>query len=274
MFGLGYGLPALTQAGAGGGVFSPASLFAGGEQGGWYDPSDLSTMFQDTAGTTPITAPGQAVARINDKSGRGNHLTQATAGSRPAYQVDGNGNGHLLFNGTSGWMASTSVFPLSGSDKVCLLASAYVNGTGNQGLVSTGIAGNGRAQLLYLAGASPVPRASLFGTAGPSSITVPAAAAPYFVVNTLALDIAGATATDEVVIRQNGATPTQTVAAAGPAGTGNFVNGTLTVGDFSTATVFPFNGRVYGLVIRGGTLSAGQISETELFLADKAGIVF
>lgn len=58
---------ALRQWGAGAG-FSPASLFASGEQGAWYDPSDLSTMFQDSAGTTPVTAVGQPVGLILDKS--------------------------------------------------------------------------------------------------------------------------------------------------------------------------------------------------------------
>lgn len=48
--------------------FSPLSLFASGEQGAWYDPSDLSTMFQDSAGTTPVTAVGQPVGLILDKS--------------------------------------------------------------------------------------------------------------------------------------------------------------------------------------------------------------
>lgn len=46
-----------------------------------------NTLFQDTAGTTPVTTAGQTVARINDKSGRGNHATQATAASRPTYGV-------------------------------------------------------------------------------------------------------------------------------------------------------------------------------------------
>jgi len=67
--------------------FSPLSLFATSEPGVWYDPSDLTTMFQDTAGTTPVTTPGQTVARINDKSGRGNNATQATAASRPTYGI-------------------------------------------------------------------------------------------------------------------------------------------------------------------------------------------
>ena len=65
------------------GGFSPASLFAAGEQGVWYDPSDFSTMFQDSAGTTPVTAVEQPVGKILDKSGRGNHATQATSASRP-----------------------------------------------------------------------------------------------------------------------------------------------------------------------------------------------
>ena len=67
--------------------FSPLSLFAASEPGVWYDPSDLTTMFTDTAGATPVTTPGQTVARINDKSGRGNNATQATAASRPTYGI-------------------------------------------------------------------------------------------------------------------------------------------------------------------------------------------
>ncbi len=49
-------------------AFSPASLFASSEPGAWYDPSDLTTMFQDTAGTTPVTATGQTVGLLLDKS--------------------------------------------------------------------------------------------------------------------------------------------------------------------------------------------------------------
>ena len=44
------------------------ALFAAGEQGVWYDPSDLSTLFQDAAGTTPVTAVEQPVGLMLDKS--------------------------------------------------------------------------------------------------------------------------------------------------------------------------------------------------------------
>lgn len=63
--------------------FSVPMLFAAGEQGVWYDPSDLSTLFQDSAGTVPVTAVEQPVGKMLDKSGRGNHATQATSIKRP-----------------------------------------------------------------------------------------------------------------------------------------------------------------------------------------------
>lgn len=67
--------------------FNPLTLFSLGEQGAWYDPSDLTTMFQDAAGTTPVTAVEQAVGRILDKSGRGNHASQSTSASRPVLRA-------------------------------------------------------------------------------------------------------------------------------------------------------------------------------------------
>jgi hypothetical protein len=50
---------------------------------GWYDRSDLSTQFQDSAGSTPATAVEQQVGRTLDKSVQGNHETQTTLTSRP-----------------------------------------------------------------------------------------------------------------------------------------------------------------------------------------------
>ena len=49
-------------------AFDPIALFGSGEEGAWYDPSDLSTMYQDAAGTTPVTAAGQPVGLILEKS--------------------------------------------------------------------------------------------------------------------------------------------------------------------------------------------------------------
>jgi hypothetical protein len=62
-FGFGFGMPRSFAA-----LFSPASFFANGEQGWWYDPSNFSTLFQDSAGTTPVTAMEQPVGLQLDLS--------------------------------------------------------------------------------------------------------------------------------------------------------------------------------------------------------------
>jgi hypothetical protein len=89
----------------GGPAFNPTTLFAGGQTGGWWDPSDLTSMFQDSAGTTPVTAAGQPVGRINDKSGNGNNLLQTTAGARPVLQID-TGHNYLACDGVTQWIGA------------------------------------------------------------------------------------------------------------------------------------------------------------------------
>ena len=43
-------------------------LFVNGEQGVWYDANDFTTLFQDAAGTLPVTAVEQPVGLVLDKS--------------------------------------------------------------------------------------------------------------------------------------------------------------------------------------------------------------
>jgi len=103
-------------------LFSPLSLFANNEQGAWYDPSDLTTLYQDSAGTTPVAADGDPVGLMLDKSGKGNHASQSVAASRPIYRTDGalhwlEGDGVDDFLDTSGlvpydgtqWFISTAM---------------------------------------------------------------------------------------------------------------------------------------------------------------------
>ena len=51
----------------------------------WYDPSDLSTLFQDDAGTTPVTTNGDPVGLMQDKSGNGNDASESVSANRPSY---------------------------------------------------------------------------------------------------------------------------------------------------------------------------------------------
>jgi hypothetical protein len=40
----------------------------------WIDASDVTTLFQDEAGTIPVEKDGDPVRLILDKSGNGNHM--------------------------------------------------------------------------------------------------------------------------------------------------------------------------------------------------------
>lgn len=87
-------------------IFNPLSLFSGGN-GVWYDPSDLSTMWQDTAGTIPAVV-NSLVARIDDKSGSGRNGTQAVAGQCPILRLDAGLRPYLEFDGVDDLLVFTT----------------------------------------------------------------------------------------------------------------------------------------------------------------------
>lgn len=101
--------------------WTPALLFANGEQGAWYDFSDLSTLFQDDACTVPVTTTGDPVGCILDKSRNGNGLIQTTADNRPVYQSDGV-NRWLQFDVTNDGFSTGSGSSSSGCGVSWLLA--------------------------------------------------------------------------------------------------------------------------------------------------------
>jgi len=88
-------------------AFTPASLFTGGEAGGYYDPAELSGV-------------DSGVSSFTDLSGNGNHATQATGANQPILRLNGSVYS-LEFDGAddrmdfptgllTGWTAGTAVF--------------------------------------------------------------------------------------------------------------------------------------------------------------------
>jgi hypothetical protein len=113
------------------GTFTPTSLFTNGESGAWYDPSDLSTLFQDSAGTTPVTADGDPVGLMLDKSGNGNHASQSVSASRPVYRTDGVLH-WLSFDGVDDWMQADGFSWLTTGTAKQISGAGYRN-TGGPG---------------------------------------------------------------------------------------------------------------------------------------------
>lgn len=112
--------------------FDPLDLFVGGKQGVWYDPSDKSTLFQDAAGTVPVTKDGDPVALMKDKSGNGNHAVQTVSTARPVYKTDGNLH-WLQVDGVDDFLDS-SLVPWNGSS---FFQSSAVAITGGQRYLGT-----------------------------------------------------------------------------------------------------------------------------------------
>lgn len=124
--------------------FSPKALFAGGVAGAWYDPSDFSTLYQDIAGTIPVTAAGQTVGKMLDKSGNGLHMLAPSDPLRPTLQIV-NG-GYALVGAAAEYMSRTgggnySVFTLVGA--VSKYAATGINGWFADRLTATGGFGAG-----------------------------------------------------------------------------------------------------------------------------------
>ena len=105
------------------------------DNGAWFDPSDMSTMFQDATGTTPVTAVEQPVGLILDKSGNGNHATQSVTASRPVLSARKN----LLL--ATDVLSTQSVTTLA--VKYCLsfwgTGSITLSGTSTGVLIGTGV---------------------------------------------------------------------------------------------------------------------------------------
>jgi hypothetical protein len=90
---------------------SPVTFFTSGERGMVWDLTDLSSLFQDTAGTIPVTAAGQSVAKVLDKSGNNNHWVGAAGSTTwPIYQVDSDGKPYLQFDGTNDALHTATPF--------------------------------------------------------------------------------------------------------------------------------------------------------------------
>lgn len=259
LIGLGIGLPFASAISLAAQI---AALFAAGEQGAWYDPSDWSTLFQDSAGTLPVTAVGQPVGKMLDKSGRGNHATQPTAINRPVLQQDGSGRYYLAFNGTN--RSITPPIMLGTSLSSMVVAGIGVGEVGrDQGIYAerdgTG-AGSINGQLdLSVTSARYVVR-------GAGGAVDPSGGAVIAVNDRLVLtgSYDGATAN----LRKNGAL-VQT--AGGAVGAISVNSAGIGREDETAGGAAFFNGNIYGLIVRAAASNAAQIASAERYLNAKTG---
>lgn len=268
MFGLGMGRMGGSGQSGGGTIWTPAELYKSSEQGAWYDPSDWSTLFQDSAGTLPVTAAGQQVGRMLDKSGGGYHMLQPVTINRPILQIDGAGKYYLAFNGTNSWM-SVAAMNFSGSDKLMVGAGLRHLSDVAGMVLELSASVNTNAGAAYLVTGNDSGIGYHAQSRGSASIVLGQAAratafnAPRTAIVTATHDIVGSLST----IRQNGVAG---VNGAVSKGTGNFGNYPLYLGARAGSSVF-FSGQLYGLILRGALPTTEQAASLETYLNNKTG---
>ena len=110
---------------AGNAVPFPRTLFMRGEKGFWVDPSDTSTLFQGSDGAIPVTANGDPIGLVLDKTGNNYNLTQSVSASRPKLL-----NGGIVFDRVDD--ALTLTVPAGGITGTLFLATT--RGTASYGV--------------------------------------------------------------------------------------------------------------------------------------------
>ena len=254
-------------------TFSPsASLFAGGVKGAWFDASDLSTLFQDRAGTIPVTAPGQFVGKWLDKSGNGKHaVAAADNNTRPTYQIDAEGNPNVTFTKSPITQLATAAIDFTGTAQMTVCAGLHVVDSGSAGVAVElgadvnsvngsfliGAPGAATDHSLYLRGTTTI-RAAVNNVVDGDDII------------TGLFDISQATKELELIPRLNyvqlsGAQITWT---GTDAGTGNFGNLPLYLGSRSGLGT-PYGGKIYQLIVRGAISTTAEIYQIEAFTDSK-----
>lgn len=265
------------------------ALFTNGERGVYYDPSDLTTLFQDAAGTTPVTAPGQPVGLVLDKSGRGNHASQPTAAARPTLGRHPKGVAptpgvfdqtipgvpdawYLHFNGVNQSL-STPAIDFTNSDEMMVVAGLRKTTTGTAGVVVELGAGppSGAGIFTMFAPHPPVTGNPLIqfrwwsnlGNSFRVADDIEAAkASPYSGI------VTGSTkGNGPIRLRVN----SKVAPIANTSLSGNFGNFPLHIGARTANSIY-FGGNIYGMVVCGKVVPDQELSDIEFHMANQVGV--
>jgi hypothetical protein len=239
--------------------FSPLQIFQGGADGYWRDPNILSSTFQDDAGTIPGVV-GQPVGKALDLSGRGNHTTQAVAGSRPTLTSISSAVADV-FDGTDDFLTS----PTGGGSTVGFFYCAAVRVDGGAGTARTlwsDVTGT-NGYRLRVDGVDrlnlQVGNGAVFTLCGGLAGSVPVGSTYLF------------TAWDDgtnLNIQVGRGTVTSAARPVATAGTAGFTEGKDNIAVSSFAPVSIFN-RVY---VKDSGLTAVQRAQIQAYVAASAGL--
>ena len=246
-----------------------SSLYNKNEQGFAYDFNDLSSMFQDTAGTIPVTTVGQSVAKVLDKSGRGNHLIQSTLASRPILRQNSTTNAYYLeFDGVNDFLVSSAIVAFSTKKEVTLFAGLRKLSDANAGIVvelsPTAINNNGA---FYLAAPNSTGANLAFGSKGTKLIA--AKTEDVFAAPISGVFYGYANITTPICSSYFNAGAMQSFTTS--QGAANYGNHLLYIGRRGGASL-PFAGHLYSLVVTSRAMTTDEQNSVKSLIAKNVGV--
>lgn len=255
-------------------AWNPAHLFLHGEKGAWYDPSDLTTTFTDTAGTTPANTNGAVVARINDKSGNGNHAI-LIGGQTGCTLVIGGGLTALQDNaGNSGYLAAAC--GMTGA--VATACFGHLNNNGNNSYVFSVDSDTVDSTFSGGINATFVSNVTATGHYGPTDgyYATITCSNPETVVVTAINDFGGASGPVSIDMRKNASATGLTYTGAFGAVAALFAparNIAFMCADQNSGGAYrPAYGNCYGCIIVNRRLQAAELAALETYMGNKSGI--
>lgn len=243
-------------------------------KGALYDFSDLSTLFQDTGATTPITTNGQTIKRANDKSGNSNNVTDSTG------VLFSDTGGLKSADATSAILKTAASVDLTDGPFLTVLIAAADNGsvgTGsylqiNNGTDTTTSPGLDIARVF----GSPNPSiwAMLVGNSGEdrrvatNTLSDNSGRDPYVIRVTADFSVAS----PEALIALNGVATGSTTSPSNNTNT-NFGSGkTLSLFNRNAGGLAIPATRVYAVLVINRELTAPELAAAETLIGAKAGV--
>ena len=245
------------------------SLFSNGEQGFFYDPNDLTTMFQDAAGTIPVTAAGQPVGLVKDKSGRNNHAYQTTSAARPILRKNATtGAYYLAFDGVDDFLQTNNI-DFTSTDEISIFSGVTKLRDSTSAILvelsATTLNFNGS---FHIDAPSGQPLNNYGSASRGTTRQVARAGANYAAPSSVVINLKAKISSDMLRLSVNGI-----LAAASDAdqGAGNYGNYPLYIGNRGY-TSQPFTGHIYGLIGIGKLTTDSETTTMEKELAKRVGV--
>lgn len=254
--------------------FNIGELFENNEQGVWFDPNDLTTLFQDQAGITPVTSVGQVVGLMLDKSGRGNHARQFVESFKPTLQQNvTTGAYYLLFDGVDDCLF-TSAINLTITDRISAFSAVHKTLGDTGGIIaelsSASEANNGTFNITN----ATAPNIDYWGTSsrGTTTSTITMSTpnpAPNNLTGVGVITTNMQISNNFHEMRVNGVVGNSSMSQ----GTGNYSNQPLYLGSRASASI-PFGGDIYGFILTSRLTTSDEVDAIEKIMSNKIGVTF